>query len=264
MKARPWGRFIDVVNELKVVATGGPTSDNTMIPAVDRTARGVKFMAPGALSPIIVDFSCAVDDDKSAGNLSLTEVDQPAFLTFNLAQCSTLSGDLTQVSNYTDEIFNALKSEALAYAATVRLSAQHYALSTNSDVVTASTTLVDVIGAVEAGLAERISNEQGYVFISPRYLTNAVSADILTLVNGQWYTPSGHVVISDAGHRPYNVVYGTGAMGWALMGGPDDPNFGSYLDRTRNIATWRKETYGLVVYNPAWSVRATLTGGVSG
>lgn len=263
MKSTPWGRFIDLVPEVKVVAEGG-RDDGTMIAGVDRTARGARFMAPAAMSPIIVDYTCGVDDDKSGGTLGLVEVQQPGFLSWNALSCSTLSGGLDSQRAYTAEVFNATISEALAYAATVRLSAQHYSLATNSDPLAASTSLVDVIGAIEGGLAERISNEQGYIFISPRYLAAATASFTLRLVDGVLHSPSGHIVISDAGHRPYNVVYGTGAMGYSLMGGPVDDNMDSYLDRTRNIVKWLKETYGVVVFNPAWSVRSTLTGGAIG
>lgn len=266
LQPRPWGRFLDAVPNIteQFIDTNENTGET-----VNRTARGAKFMAEAALSPIIVDYTCGVDDDKTEGNLGLTLTEAAGFLSFNLLTCSTLSGDLDPLKNYVNRNFNATVSEALAYAATNPISADHLNLADDSDVVSASTSLVDVIGAIEAGLAERISNEQGYIFISPRYLAAARSAAVLTFFNGTLYTPSGHIVISDAGHRPYNVVYGTAGLGYSITNAEDLDSLdhsGSVSrgsEGNRNLVTWLKENYGLVVFNPNWSVRSTLTGGVS-
>jgi hypothetical protein len=253
MGARPWGRFIDLATEVKIESSG-----------VDRTARGAKWMAPGELSPIVVDYSCGVDDNKSTGNVTFTEVDQPGFLFFNLFRCSTLSGDLDDVREWTDDSFESIKSEALAYAATTAITGSHYNLATHSTQMQNATSVTDVVGFVEMGLADRISNQRGYILMHPRYLANAVAAYVIRQEGDILVSPSGHKVIADAGVRPYNVVYGTGSLGWAIMSGPDDANMRSYLDRTRNIATWFKESYGIVVFNPAWSVKSTITGGYPG
>jgi hypothetical protein len=253
LEPRPWGRFIDVATELKVESGG-----------VDRAARGAKFMAPGELSPIVRDFSCNVDDAKTAGNLLLSEVATAAFLTFNMLQCSTLSGDLDELEGYVSSAFEATKSEALATAATTALSASHVNLAVNSQPLASATSLVDVIATVEMGLAERISNQRGVIMIHPRQLGPAVSAGVIFLANEGLVSPAGHRVISDAGHRPYNVVYGTGVLGYSLMENHSPADLTSQLDRTRNIVTWMRETYALVVFNPAWSVRSTLTGGYAG
>jgi hypothetical protein len=252
MRPRPWGRFIDVVPEIKVASDG-----------VDRVARGAKWMAPADLTPIVVDFSCGVDDDKDTGNLGLTETTTAAFLSFNLLTCSTLSGDLEPLAAYTEYAFAATISEALTIAATTQLSASHLNLATNSTALAANTNLTEVIATIELGLAQRISNEQGYIFISPRYLAAAVTSGVVSIINGVLYSPGGHIVISDAGHRPYNVLYGTGALGYAISDTIQPSGRTGELDRTRNLVSWLSENYGLIAFNPAWSVKATLTGGVS-
>lgn len=252
MRERPWGVFRDVVPEIKV-GDGG----------VDRTARGATWMTPGELTPIVVDFSCNVDDDKDTGNLALTARSTAAFLSFNLLQCSLLSGDLDPLVGYASWAFDATISEALALAATTQLSASHLNLNTNSTAVAGSTSLVETIASIELGLAERISNQQGYILIPPRYLAGAVTSGVISRMDGVLYSPGGHKVISDAGHRPYNVIYGTGAMGYSIMDTFEPSGRNGELDRTRNIVSWLSETYGLVAFNPAWSVKATLTGGVS-
>jgi len=248
-RRRPWGTFKEVVPEIKVESEGA-----------DRTAMGVRYMAPGAYSPILADYSCSSTDTKT-GNMTLTEVVQPAYLSFNLLECSTLTGSERRLEGDLNDIYEATISEALAQAATgLRLSTSHHTLWNDSTILTTGANITETIGNIEDGLAERISNEQGYIFVAPRVLAAAKAAGAVFILDGQLYSPGGHLVVSDAGHGFDNWVFGTGAIGWSVLPVPGTEHS---FDRSRNINLWMREHYGLVVFNPAHSVRAAITGAAS-
>lgn len=245
---RPWGRFIDVVPQLDVTVDG-----------TDRTPMGARWMAEAAYSPIIQDFDCealpAEEVEKQAGNLVLGETTSAAFLSFNLFECSTLSGDMGPFFDYVQRTFDSLVSEALAWAATHALTGDHLNLAANSTNLGASDSTVEAIARIESGLAQRISNKRGYVFIPVRRLAEAVSDGAVFLSGGQYVTPAGHFVISDAGHNNDGTFYGTGALGYSVTNPQDLSGPEGQIDITRNTRRWLRENYGLIAFNPNHSVR---------
>lgn len=248
MESLPWGLFTDVVPEI-------PVTD--LYERRDRTAAGGKFMAPGALSPIVQDFDCDTDDDKT-GNITLSEEETAAALIMNLWECSELSGDLRPGRDLMKQTFEATLSEALAFIATSpAISASHLNLTTNSTALAAPTDPTDAIGVIEDGLRERISNRRGHIFVPPRHLAYVMGDGSVFLRGDQLVSAAGHRVISDAGHVGDDTFFGTGSMGYSVRE-QDVTGDDGELDRTRNIRSWLTEAYGVIFFNPAWSVRATI------
>lgn len=260
LEERPWGRFIDVVPNIK---------DRLFVQGTDRTAAGARWMAEAPLSPIIQDFDCDLVEvaEKVAGNISFDEVTTAAFLMFNMFECSELSGAqrMGELSDYVGRSLAAVASEALTWAATHALDADHLNLAVNSDALAASSSAVEAIGRIEAGLGQRISNKRGYIFVPLRHLAETMSESVVSVDNGTLVSTAGHRVIADAGLNNASDFFGTGSIGWALR---DDDSLGEggfetgpagVLDRTRNIRRWLTETYGFVAFNPAHSVRTTYT-----
>lgn len=256
MTSLPWGLFIDEVPRISIVDA---------YEGRDRTLLGARFMAQGALSPIIVDFDCEyIEDpeDEKTGNVTLEQREVVAFEFHNLFECSELSGDMSDFAGMLRRTFEATASEALTFLATANTPSAHLNLATDSTALAASTSPTDAIGAVEKGLRDRISNLAGYIFVPPRQLAAAMAAGAVRLMDGRLISPAGHTVISDAGHQGDGTFYGTGAMGYAVTNPEFIGNQGEMgeLDRTRNIRRWLVENYGVVAFNPAWSVRTTLSG----
>lgn len=268
MTPLPWGLFTEAVPRIPVI-------DN--YEGKDRTPLGAKFMAMGALSPIIVDFDCDTygeDTEDKTGNITLTEEDTIAFEMHNLFECSELSGDLSETGSMVRRTFEATLSEALTRIATSNTPTAHTNLQTDSTALAGAANPTEAIGIIEAGLRARISNLAGYIFVPPQHLAYVIADGSVHhmmdepmagapagMSGGRLVSAAGHAVISDAGHDGDDIFYGTGSMGYSTtnvdMLANGDGMLGE-LDRTRNIRRWLVENYGLVVLNPAWSVRSTV------
>jgi len=226
-----------------------------------RIAMGVKFQTLGALSPRIEAFDCPDGDDGfTAGSIDLTDREQPGFRIFDLIEtklrCLLAGGDAGQVLKDNADL---LLSEALTTAATTQITADHLNLADDSTSV-GSGAIVAAMGLIEDGLADRISNAQGYIFVPITLLASAKSTGVVRLVDGALMSPAGHKVISDAGHGSQSTLYGTAQLAYALSGTEVRGGPGDYVfDPTNNTIAYLSETYGLVVFNPAFSVRATVS-----
>lgn len=257
---RPVGRFLDVAENVTA---------KWDIQGANRMLMGAKFMAPGPYSPIVEDFDCDTDDDKSEGTVTQAEQVTSAFLMFNLFECSTLSGTLEPEAELAVDVFRKALSEALTRGLMTQVSSTHLNFADDSTALATASSAVEALATVEYGLAQRISNEQGYVFVSNRYFTPLYASGAIVLRDGMAFTPLGHKVISDAGHDALGTIYGTGALGYAttdvtVLDGAGGQIGGGAFNRPRNTIQWLVENYGIVVFNPQHTVRATWTGAVSG
>jgi hypothetical protein len=256
LRPRPANLFTDVAVDI---------SSQLKSDGVERTARGARFMYLGQLQPIVKPFWCNVDDDKSTTNITMNNQGvSAAFLSYAWFQCSGLSGDLGWMPPMVEMAQESLISHALAFAATtIMLPGEHMSLAESATDVGNGSTILDSLARVEDGLAEKASNAQGVVFIPIRQLANLVSLGTLGEGPDKGYlTPAGHRVISDAGHQGDNTIFGTTQLGYATQS-PDPEDLNDYVaqfNRVHNDIRWLAETYGLVVFNPAHTVKSTLTG----
>lgn len=257
LRLRPANKFTDVARDISAQFKDG---------GIDRTARGASFMYLGQLQPKVAPFWCNIDDDKSTTNITLNKDGKAAaILSYSWFQCSGLSGDLGWMPPLVETTYEGLISHALAFAATtIMLPPEHMSLAKSAADVGNGSTILDALGRVEDGLAERASNYQGVVFVPIRSLANLVSLGTFGEgADGGFITPAGHLVIADAGHQGDNTIYGTTQLGYAIQTGIDTSELNSpvaQFNRVHNDVRWLAETYGLVVFNPAHTVKSTLQG----
>jgi hypothetical protein len=256
LRARPANLFTDVAVDISA-----QFKDDT----ADRTARGASFMYVGQIQPKVVPYWCGVDDDKSTTNLVFNKDGKAAaILSYAWFQCSGLSGDLGWMPPFVDSTFELLISHALAFAATtIMLPPEHMSVAESATDVGNGSTMLDALARVEKGLADKASNAEGVIFIPIRNLANLVSLQAIALGDGGFRTPAGHRVVADAGHQGDNTIYGTTQLGYALQTPVPSEELNSpvaQFNRVHNDIRWMAETYGLVVFNPAHTVKSTLTG----
>ena len=257
LQLRQGNKFTDVAVDISSQFKDGDT---------DRTARGASFMYLGQLQPKVVPFWCGVDDDKSTTNLTFNKDGiSAAILSYAWFECSGLSGDLGWMPPMVDTTYEGLLSHALAFAATtIMLPPEHMSLPESATDVGNGSTILDSLGRVEDGLAGKASNYQGVIFVPIRNLANLVSLGTFGEgPDGGFISPAGHLVIADAGHQGDNTIYGTTQLGYALQTPIPSTELNSpvaQFNRVHNDIRWMAETYGLVVFNPAHTVRSTLTG----
>ena len=245
---RPWGLFTDVVPELDLVRQG-----------TDRTGAGAKYMTRGDITPNAADVDCDIEENFLAREIELTERTQLPFSTFNMIRCSTVTIEADDLNQWVLEDARLLGSAALTRAATTQITAAHLNLADDSDSLAASTGVAAGIGAVEAGLGDRIGNGRGFIFIPLTLLPAAMGVAGVQVIGGKLVSPAGHWVISDAGHGLDTTIYGTGAMGYSLLGFRliTGPNGNIEFDINRRTAI--VQAYGVVAFNPDHSVKTVVS-----
>jgi hypothetical protein len=123
--------------------------------------------------------------------------------------------------------------------------------------------------AIEDALADLLDGGVGMIHISAALLGPAVGACGLQRIDSVWYTPTGHIVVADAGYlgvSPYTGgsvagelwVYGSGPVFYALampmvVGAPWEN-----IDYTRNDLTIRTEQYGIAIFDTCPLVAAKI------
>lgn len=118
------------------------------------------------------------------------------------------------------------------------------------------------VGAMEEWYGGRVGNVRGVLHVSKTTLAALYAATAITYEGNRYYTPSGHLVVADAGYReeemnPVGTAVSGATTGWAYITGPVwwktnlAPTLGSHwerLDRTNNILKVVDTAYGLIVY----------------
>ena len=244
---RPWGLFTEMVPEIDLTRSG-----------TNRVGFGATIMDKG---DIVVGTLLAIDcdstDDLNNDTIALTQRDQLPF-TQTLFMSCTGDIDPETLNEQLDDVARLTRSAALVRALTAGVGTS-LDLAGNSDSVGAGADMADAIGLVEDGLADRISNGQGYIFISPRQLAEAVSTNLIIVIGDRLFSPAGHRVISDAGHQDANV-YGTGSLAWSITDAKSLIGvLNAWLDIDNNIMSQGWQRTGLVLFNPDHAVRATIT-----
>jgi hypothetical protein len=70
-----------------------------------------------------------------------------------------------------------------------------------SDTVTnGPSSAVVALASLEQGMAELVNGQPGMVHCTAQALTHLVGSNLLTKEGGLWVTPSGHIVVADAGY----------------------------------------------------------------
>lgn len=199
-----------------------------------------------------------------------TEVTQPSFLLWDALQCTTLSG----VGDIMDgRIVTRLRDLASAAVASELLSGTASGGDGLADVATSPTDVpfgwpalspVDALTVIEEELADRLHGLQGMIHVTPGLLHRLTVLGGVVRDDQLWYTPTGHVVVADAGYvgAPAPTGEGAAAVGeaWIYASGPvfytsDDPELlgadnQEVVNMDRNIRRRFGLSHGLLLFEP--------------
>ena len=134
----------------------------------------------------------------------------------------------------------------------------------------AASTPAQGLRTLEEELATRMQGAVGYIHVPPGMLGRLVMEAGLFLVGDHWETPSGNVVISDAGYvnppAPGGGTASTAANDWVYASGPvffeatAPTDFSAFVGKTggahdatpwnRNVVTSYLSGYGILVFDP--------------
>lgn len=135
-----------------------------------------------------------------------------------------------------------------------------------------ATTALNALSVMESHFAEVMQGGRGYIHVSPALLPLLV--DRLIQVGDHWETPTGHVVVADAGYvdaaapdgeaasaAGEDWIYGSGPVRWQYregIGGGEP-----YVDITTNDVSMYLTGYGILLFEPE-PVTAILVSYASG
>jgi hypothetical protein len=162
---------------------------------------GPALDAEGDLDP------AAIDEDKTSAILSFDSVvTHPAFKVVDGLKCSTLSFPDANSESFTGMTGRVLRrmrtlmSAALMGELVSGWASSGPSLSSEAEVLTASTGISKAAERIEAHLAASLQGNAGVVYIPPSLLHLAVNIDWVRVEGGALHTVTGHKVVADAGH----------------------------------------------------------------
>jgi len=167
-------------------------------------------------------------------------------------------------SFYDRAVSAAFAKELISGAASADKSLSSEATAPNGAAFGAAATPIwNALTILEEEIAERLQGGVGFIFLTPGLLAQAKNSYGLMLIDGQWQTPVGNVVISDAGFLnpppPTGQSASTAASDWVYASGPvfydsTSPSMiGSNTESinfTRDTFTRWVQGYGILVFDP--------------
>lgn len=223
---------------------------DTTVDGIERLSFGANFWGP-TIDPLLTPtaFDCETEESYSADGsfIAGTGVD-PWVITSGIT-CSALPldppDDLSEIIK--DEVRKSI-SASLAFAATspavTTVNLSDVAVDAGSWTVVA-----DAFEALEASLATLIGNRRGHIIMPVSVLAKAIDARAVMLSDDGFETPSGHVVVADAG-AVAGKIWGVGQIGWSMT----DPRLideNGALNISRDTVTFLVQAEGIVVFNQA-------------
>jgi hypothetical protein len=238
-RARPWGLLIDSAAKLNS----------------DRWLGGIGFNStcadPAERFPIeFCDYGETHFPDTPVGDL----VDFTAFAVFFDQTCSALGVEYGWLA---DQTMNRAAVEASAqFAAELANSVT----DNNPSFVDAAVINIPspdpivAFAALEGWLARRLQGAQGMIHVPPSVFFTL--AGQMNLNGSTWLSPSGHIVVADAGYETGDPTFNAGMMyGSGMVAiGYDSPRplggEGESVDIRRNQVTARAVMEGIVAFDP--------------
>lgn len=253
LEVRPWGLFTQVVDEHPPVIVDGAERSALGVKWINRDA--YQYGAVGTADPCDVD----ANDDLLANSLTLSADDTAPFQSFNSLACSVIGGlEMAEINEMLQSDAEITRSAALVLGLTTAISADHANLAADATDLGASASIIAAIGLIDDGLGDRIANGRGYVFIPLKLLAAAKAAGAIIMMDGTLMTAAGHRVISDAGHRPESVIYGTGALTYRMGEARRVDNPDGFTPAT-NMLRGTYVRYAWVAFNKNHAVKTTVS-----
>lgn len=255
-KRRPWGLLIDVADEI-------PNLDRR------RVGAGVKFPVFGCGTLTSAEILPCEDADEWE---PAEDIDEDGCASFDAFVIEV--AEVGTTLDYTIDDLRARHDARVAIQTSAALTAGLLGkgpmnLSTAADVATSDPGLPPLIALelIEERLAASLYGGAGIIHVTPAGLV--AIAEHLERDGNLWRTPTGHVVVGDAGFTdlaPEGETSGAGE-GWMYGSGPVQvaisaphvDTFGraeSYLDRTTNKMRGWSERAALAIFDPCAVVAA--------
>lgn len=126
---------------------------------------------------------------------------QLGFLVWDAIRCSTLSNDYERMVAEGAEKFALWVGSVIAEEAITAAASTGAGLASSATVLAGQNTVVAAVGRLEQWLGTVIGNGRGYLHMSQLVLAHAVAEGVVEMRDGGYRTPSGHVVVADAGYQ---------------------------------------------------------------
>jgi hypothetical protein len=248
---RPWGTLV------ASVAEGIEIRREANEPANSEWGAGVVIWGEpcGGIEAVTLQCSSDVDVERDLFPFGANDITFDPFGVYVTRECNRMSG-------ISGELLGSARMR-LAEQVSARLAQELYdgALTGNPNIRTGATvpsvTTTDLdtaLSHLEDHLAALYGNMQGTIHMSPGALSCAARSEQLVREGAKWYTPSGHLVIADAGYdgsEPVSAVdsdgiavapqstpaagtewiYATGPVAWQM--GPEIDHGAEDLGATR-------------------------------
>jgi len=163
-------------------------------------------------------------------------------------------------ARYARQLSAAFAHELLAGTASGGVSLSSEATEPSVTFGTAAQPIWNALAVLEAEIAERLDGGVGYIHLPPGLLALSITYYGVHLEGGQWMTPVGNVVISDAGYvnapEPDGEAASADGEDWVYVSGPvfvertSGQIYEGAEDIERDTAEWRIHGYGIIVFDP--------------
>jgi hypothetical protein len=239
-------------------------------PWLDRYALGVKFqttdLSPLGYEAIPSGGPCA-DMDTVITPRNFTDVEeQGAFSVIDAVTCSSIGKTPEELQADLVNHMALVLSAACAKEAMYGSGGSTHNLSGDATVVAGTfATVHDGIAELEERLATANGNTQGFLHMAPSALTYAILNGAVNRRGDIYYSPSGHVVIADAGYQAVEsstttVMYGSGPVYYALDDVISRAQYDWEMnDWTHNDLMAMAQAYGIILYDPNTVFQVTAT-----
>lgn len=236
---------------------------------VDRYALGVKFqttdLADLTYEGVPSGGPC-IDEDSAVTARDFTAVEQQgAFSVVDAVTCSSIGKTPEELTANLVEHWDLTISEAIAHEAMYGTAGSDHNFSSDATSAGSTSTVHDGIAELEERLATTIGNTQGLIHLAPSALTYAVLNGAVNRRGDNYFSPSGHLIVSDAGYQAVEagtttVIYGTGPVYYGLGERQSMAQFDwEMTDWTHNDLMAAEQAFAIVLYDPnvVFSVTAT-------
>lgn len=241
---------------------------------------GVVWNVADFTLPTAEESGCDAQYDKQPDDFA-GQADQPAFVLWRSIQCSGLSGIRDLLAANINYSLDDLRSAA--FAAELETGAASGGASlTNlplADVSATASSLAASIAFLETFLAGALNGARGTIHLTPALLTLGVAKGLFKWRDDRYETPTGHIVVGDAGHSGRVAPVGQAAAGdgeswiyatstvWfdetAIVSMESSYDGGSQYAFTRNVDRPLSERYGIVLFDPDVLAAALVDVGAS-
>ncbi len=250
---------------------------------VNRFATGVEWSTWPEIDATLQPAECDTVYNKTATEFSADLPTQPAFVVWQRLSTSMICGTSSRAgaflrASFTDFLSPIFASELETAAGSEGLGLVGDATYPPTIVASTAVSLAVALARLEDYLAQDSGypGMRGVIHLTPGLLTLAVAEGLVEPEGDHFVTPTGHVVIADAGHTgeatPYGGtavstgevwIYATGDIWWASSAIKgvmeiEDPDGGSFYmphNEDRPLA----EMYGLIVFDPNILAAAKVT-----